>query len=314
MRRDDELQRFKTEINLVHYAESQGYEIDRKESSPASIVMRGPNNDKIVVATDTDGHGIYFSVRDERDNGTIIDFVQRRKGLTLGQVRRDLRPWLTDGGHPHPSPSRKPEPISKDRRRVLAGWFQARPQPPDGLPYLLKRGLRPKVLNDPRFAPRIRIDDHGAAIFPHYDQQGLSGYEIKNNSFTGFARGGKKGLWYSTNLSHAPRLVITESAVDALSHAQITADTDAAYISIGGQPSQEQWELIGSALRKAQRRGTQIIIGTDADPGGDQLAARLSELVPGTTRRERPIAKDWNDQLRELSHRIPGAGPPTPGI
>ena len=95
MQRADELERFKSQINLAEYAQAQGYEIDRKESSRASTVMRS-GGDKIIVATDTDGHGIYFSVRDDADHGSIIDFVQKRQGLNLGQVRKELRPWIGD--------------------------------------------------------------------------------------------------------------------------------------------------------------------------------------------------------------------------
>jgi len=39
--------------------------------------MRHPDGDKIVIArNDTSGAWVYFSVRDDRDNGTIIDFLQ----------------------------------------------------------------------------------------------------------------------------------------------------------------------------------------------------------------------------------------------
>ena len=40
------------------------------------------------------GHYIFFSVRDDNDHGTIIDFLQRRENLSLGAVRQILRPWI----------------------------------------------------------------------------------------------------------------------------------------------------------------------------------------------------------------------------
>ena len=43
----------------------------------------------------------------------------------------------------------------------------------------------------------MRIDSRGNTVFPHFDAAGLCGYEIKNRGFTGFAAGGKKGLWFS---------------------------------------------------------------------------------------------------------------------
>lgn len=44
--------------------------------------MRHPStDDKIVIRVEGDGHWTYFSVRDARDNGTIIDFLQRGSGV-----------------------------------------------------------------------------------------------------------------------------------------------------------------------------------------------------------------------------------------
>ena len=41
--------------------------------------MRSPDGDKVVIAVNgSNGHWIYFSVRDDADNGTIIDFIQNR--------------------------------------------------------------------------------------------------------------------------------------------------------------------------------------------------------------------------------------------
>lgn len=52
--RADELERFKTAINLTEYAAGQGYLLDRRASSRNSVVMRHPNGDKIVIARGED--------------------------------------------------------------------------------------------------------------------------------------------------------------------------------------------------------------------------------------------------------------------
>ncbi len=46
---DDELERFKKEIDLRVYAASQGYVLDHEASGPHSFVMRHPNGDKVVI-------------------------------------------------------------------------------------------------------------------------------------------------------------------------------------------------------------------------------------------------------------------------
>ena len=297
--RADELERFKSRINLTEYMAAQGYQLDKTESSRHSAVMRSPGDDKLIVAKGQDGHWVYFSIRDEADNGSIIDFVQRRQGLNLGQVRRELRLWIGETAE-RPQPAiehyaRTVLPSSPDRQRVACALAKA--PPVERHPYLEGRGIEAKTLADPRFAGMVRLDARGNAVFPHYDQEGLSGYELKNQGFTGFSGGGTKALWHSTNLGQEQRLVLTESAIDALSHAQLYPDPNTAYISLGGNPSPEQMELARSAIAKAQNRGSKVMVGTDADPPGEKLAQRLSDGYSGIER-ALPTSKDWNDQLR----------------
>lgn len=311
MQREDELTRFKTDINLVEYVGSKGYQVIKNESSKASTVMVDGQGDKLIIATAEDGHGIYFSVRDDADNGSIIDFVQRRQGLNLGQVRKELRAWCPGSSSYCPTPEAarqpKPKPSSRDRTQVLAKWMQM--QPAVDHPYLIdERKLTPETLADPRFAGHVRIDGRGNAVFPHFDRQGLTGYELKNEGFTGFANGGEKGLWYSTNRDHAPKIVVVESAIDALSHAQLSGDQEAAYISVGGAMSDKQCNLIADLFAKATERGAIIVLATDADEPGRKLAGQLRDLAPASAtieRQEPPYCKDWNDELKQSAVPAP---------
>lgn len=84
---DHELEEFKG-IDLRAYAASLGYTLDRQESWRGSAVMRNDADDKIIIKRENDGHYVYFNVRDDADNGTIIDFVLRRKCRSLGGVRK----------------------------------------------------------------------------------------------------------------------------------------------------------------------------------------------------------------------------------
>ncbi len=101
-KRGDELEDFKAKINLSQFAATYGYCLDRKSSSRNRAVMVHPAGDKLIVARGEDGHWVFFSVRDQADNGSIIDFVQKREGGTLGDVRNIL-PWLS--GSPTAKPS-----------------------------------------------------------------------------------------------------------------------------------------------------------------------------------------------------------------
>ncbi|MHB8989212.1 MAG: toprim domain-containing protein [Desulfobulbia bacterium] len=301
MQRTDELEQFKTQVNLVEYALTLGYQVDRKESSQNSKVLRHENGDKIVVATGQNGHGIYFSVRDDRDNGSIIDFVQIRTGASLGQIRKTLRPWI-DGAEAPPQqqryPEPKPHPTSRDRQQVILAY--AKTEPVQHQTYLASRGIEDSTLADPRFAGMVRQDARGNAVFPHYDSEGLSGYELKNKGFTGFARGGTKAIWHSNNLATAKRVVIVESAIDGLSHAQLHENSDAAYVSVGGQMNNLQHTLLHRVFERAANQEAEIVIATDNDPAGESLAEEIQRLVPthGQFFRSMPARKDWNAELQ----------------
>jgi hypothetical protein len=175
----------------------------------------------------------------------------------------------------------------------------------DGHPYLEReRGLPPALLALERFAGRIRIDDKGNAVFPHFDAEGLSGYELKNAGFTGFASGGSKALWMSHAMLDDARLIFTESAIDALSHAVLFPDDRARYASIGGKPSPQQLELIRMSVA-AMARDSEIVSAMDNDAEGAKLSEVVRRAVVLTGRADlrftvhEPFGfKDWNDQLR----------------
>ena len=105
-------------------------------------------------------------------------------------------------------PLRKTE---KNRMNVEAAYARMR-DAIDGHPYLEReRALPGALLALERFAGRIRIDARGNAVFPHFDGDGLTGYELKNVGFTGFSSGGTKALWLSNETPEDNKIVFCES-------------------------------------------------------------------------------------------------------
>lgn len=318
--RADELDLFKSQINLSEYAAAQGYTLDRKHSSRNSVAMRGRAGDKIIIARDaTSGHWMYFSVTDDHDNGTIIDFVNHRQRFSLGAIRKVLRPWVGLAADP---PKRVPitayqrdvEPIQKDRAAMLA-QFTAMTPLAHGHPYLEQERHIPRtVLEAPRFARRIYTDRYHNAVFPHHDRAGVCGYEIRNFRFKGFAKGGQKGLWHSTTRPDDTALVITESAIDALSYHTLHRPEQARYFSIAGEMNPLQRELLAAGMAKLQA-GSRVILATDQDAGGGKLARAIRDIAAATGRRDLSVidhrpdqAGDWNDVLRAtLAPSVPQA-------
>jgi hypothetical protein len=303
---DQELERFKTEIDLCAFAASLGYERDGRESSQNCEVMRNSNGDKVVIVKHLDNkgaeHWVYYCVRDERDNGTIIDFLQWRGGGTLGQIRQTLRPWVgkdrrevREYQRPH-----KLRPVSRNRAALLLEWEQATPI--HSLPYLVRRGLGPEVMDFGAFLNCARVDHRGNVLFPHFDEKGLCGFEIKNAGFTGFSVGGSKGLWYSKTDPAARTLVFCESAIDAMSYYVLNHSSALRVMSTGGAISALQLDLIRRAMEKLPA-GSRVVLAFDADEGGDDLAAKVLAVAPPSVfvHRELPpvgMGKDWNDALK----------------
>src|SRR5579863_2450895 len=314
---DAEIESFKVEIDLRAYAASQGYQLDRAESWKGSAVMRHPNGDKVIIKRSaSDGHYVYFSVRQDNDNGSIVDFVQFRNRVSIGVVRKELRPWI--GMPPVPVPSFPPlHKTNKDRIRVETEF--AKMQDATRHPYLEnERALPVSVLQSERFIGRVRIDARSNAIFPHFDANGLCGYEIKNKNFVGYAAGATKGLWLSHEQSQDNRLVICESAIDALSHSVLEPNDRARYASIGGKPSPLQPELLRAAVARMPL-SAEIVSAMDADAEGAKLAGVVRQAVELSGRDDvcfvvqEPFGfKDWNDQLRANVHRCKPALPCRP--
>jgi hypothetical protein len=299
---DSELEAFKSRIDLREYAARLGYELDRRESSRASSVMRN-GGDKIVIKRGADGHYVYFSVRDDADNGTVIDFAQRRKHLNLGQLRKELRPWI--GRAPSPLPLfAKLETSPKDRVAVERAYSQM--QIAGRHPYLeQERKIPPSLLGSSRFAGRIRADGHGNAVFPHFDKFGLCGYELKNKDFTGFAKGGEKGLWESHDQAGDTALVFAESAIDALSHAALFPNQSARYRSIGGAVNDRQPVLIKASIAELPEHA-EVICAMDNDDAGRKLTGLVEHAFSSLPRPDLRFnldlppdtGDDWNQVLK----------------
>lgn len=301
----DELAGFKQEINLIEFAACRGYEADRRESSRGSAVMRHPNGDKIIIAYIQPNKGgrpgwYFFSVRDSADNGSIVDFLQKRGVSNLGEVRKTLRAW---SGSPRPAVLDRVHipalvPVVQDRAAAVLGWEQAHFRA--AVPYLIGRGLDAALMGSPRFADRCRVDRRGNVLFPHHDKAGLCGYEIKNKGFTGYSAGGLKGLWFSACRTTDKFLILAESAIDALSYHVLNPNDHSRYMSTGGKMNPTQPGLIRAAIERMPP-GSVVVSAFDDDTDGQKMADEVKALTPSGVEYRRPlppVGKDWNESLK----------------
>jgi hypothetical protein len=299
--RQDELEEFK-QIDLVTYARSYGYKPVRGETSRNSAALKNESTGhKIVVTRESDGHFVYFSANGGSDSGTIIDFVQKQHGYNMGEVRKHLRGFSPDIATTERSQKAiLLQPTTKSRGDVVKRLtMMPGVSYENGHAYLQRRGLGVDVLTHERFINRIRTGERGEAVFPHYDKEGICGFEQKNQGFTGFSPGGTKGIWISNSSKADTTLFIGESSIDCMSHFAIHKDTSTRYISTGGSWNDKTPELIKEAV--AKHPGNTVILGFDNDDGGKAFEKATRELLKECGKEivtQWPSkGKDWNDQL-----------------
>lgn len=256
--------------------------------------MRGPH-DKIVIAkSSSDEHGVYFTIGQESDSGSVIDFAQARLGGNIGQVRRRLRQWLGESRDLGSLAEARPTPRSLTRDQVAA-TVDARWQamPIYAGPYLASRGLEPATIK----AFGIRQDGHGNACMSHAGISGsVCGWEVKGRGFTGFSAGGVRSLAVGRlDAQQIQRVVVAESFIDVMSYAEMFHRSGDVYASTAGALGERQQEALTAVV--GLEKGIALVAATDADDAGDAMALTLARLAPLRTVRHRPDRKDWNDVL-----------------
>ena len=288
-------------LDMRDFLAGEGYRLDAKESTESSFKMRGPR-DVIILRQRDDGVWQYFNPHDVMDNGTIVQYLQRRRGagFSLGHVKHHLRSaggaaFLRGAVVPHVP--RHVVHAPRDLSHVAARWNTARAV--WGLPYYLgRRGITAETVA--AYAPALRMDRKGNVLFGHTNDNGqIVGYEIAGTEFKGFAKGGVRILCRMGPIDggEPAKLALTESGVDALSLAQLVRRRDTLFLSTGGALSLHTLNAIKATA--ARYPAAEILLGFDADLAGDGYAAAVETALAGRegVRRVMPKAKDWNEQL-----------------
>lgn len=327
--REDELDQIKR-IDLRYIGLELGFEVNDSKTSTGSTCMDHPSGDRIIIGLAPDGHYLWFSVRGTPGSGSAIDLWQQHRGGNLGQVRRDLRAFLGAGGYvPSGTPPLSSKasqqsrmlpnlrPVERDILGVQARYAGFRPLGPHHSYLCDTRGIPPEILAQPQFHARIRVNASGDAVFPHFDDSGLCGYETKGDGFQSFSKGGRKGIWCSVPQPDDLKAVISESALDAISYGVIGGHFRARFLSFSGGMNDQQPRLLQQAMSKMQE-GSVIVAAVDRDDAGDEYVSILEGLFHQLGRddltflEDRPafIGADWND---ELKGRMDSRAQPRPG-
>jgi 5S rRNA maturation endonuclease (ribonuclease M5) len=152
---------------------------------------------------------------------------------------------------------------------------------------------------------QIYIDNHGNAVFVCRSADGeITGAEIKNEDFKGMAAGTNKsgGAFYLTRGEERSRLILTESAIDAISWQKLKPSQNNIIIASTAGVCTKPNVFIDDVLKKHNIKN--VIIGYDSDAAGQKAAAELSAALRAkgiNVEIDKPRLKDWNESIQALA-------------
>lgn len=176
--------------------------------------------------------------------------------------------------------------------------------------YLTGRGLSQDLVAQLRRDGKVWADARGNAVFAALDAAGAPrGAELKGTGaspFSGLAVGSSRedGAFTlrTAGAGETPRsLVLCESAIDAISWAQMNPQADALVASVAGVRG-----TLPRSLAAASEAAQEVVVAFDADGPGESFAERLMTALRALGRQVRRavplLGKDWNDELKGQQH------------
>jgi len=320
-----ELERFKERIDLVEYAQRQGYQI--KAQGKRNDWQHLENGGEHIIVSRKDDKQVYFNPGDDRDKGTIIDFVKTRQHKNLGEVRQHLREYLNEYPEPQKAyatalvPARlegKPKEqgetateaeIEEEKRTRLISEVLGVKRGLTDRTYLYSRSLTDETLDSPAFQGRVfttEKNEHGFrnTAFPLYNEHGLASVEQKNTGYKNLLELPKDGIWVShpTQGKGTPveRLVLNESAIDSMSYHQLkNDDKNTMYIATAGTVTERQTALIQRVIDKQNPQ--ELILADDKDAGGRRFNINyLNDLQPARPFKELANQEAYSEASRPV--------------
>ena len=302
---DTELDLFRSSVNCAAVLENLGrpWKLDLRESTRRALKYRRDEGEVLIVTRE--GRGWWDPQSTAK--GDVFGLVQHLDpSLNFGHVRQVLRRLV--GIAPRYTPAERCRGGEGGTRSVARRWA-ARPHLRPGCgawTYLVEERRLPRaVLELAAQQDALRDGAYGSAWFAHRAGSRVTHVEIRGPDFKGSLRGGDKTLFgLKPGKGQAPRLVITEAPIDALSVAVLEGlRSDTLYVATGGGMGPGTLDALTdacsglSAIPRAQLESA-----VDANRAGDRYAERHAEIARAADipfRRLRPPeGLDWNDVLK----------------
>ena len=311
----------KKELNLVDLVLTLGYQHNRAKSG--SDVEKGkfhtfdykgkPALDQVIIYKAPSGDYLYFNRADDRDKGSVIDFLKNRienpriEGIVAtpgknvwASVIENAKRFLTlppEVRNVSPQLQQRIEPVQRGEGYIPE--FLRKTLPLTDTRYLNARGITAETLASPLFEGRILNHVHegttkaGQAYkftntaFPQLYKDGVVGLEIKANGFKGQAADSlnSAALWLSKTNTKTNTLVVAESAIDALSYHQLKQPTNALYASTSGQLTDNKVAEIKRVIENTNLKTVKLALDNNLE--GHLFDTRL---IAGLARPNTPMS------------------------
>lgn len=290
-------------IPIQTLAKNYGWCVSTKESKNNYLVLRR-GDEKVVANIEGPNH---FWTNNHGAKGSSIDFVMHEECCNLGHARKIMRNLdsfnvtnayqsvVKDSSFLPPTVD-KINPINKFDETLLV------PTTEHVSNYLISRGLAEYTINQMLSQGCIKAYKQSGyfnAALIHRDPDGeIVGAEIRNKGWKAFC-GSKAGFFQIKLGSEYKSLAVTESAIDAMSFAELNPDFEGLIISTSGTLARQQIAAFEKLINRHIK--IHVYLGQDADIAGNHQAVVLQRIVESTgfivTRLKPQIGKDWNEQL-----------------
>ena len=261
-------QKIKEQVELPELLSHFGYNLKKGEHLGKGKWHVFEGDDTLVVFKGRGGDWMYFNAQDDRDKGSVIDWMKNRvssdriagiaqlPGRNLWQSVNDhFRAYRNLPEEQRPRLDLPPIAETAPGEKFHSMYTQ-HCRPLENTAYLEGRGITKSTIANPQFAGRIlnqlyTVQKEGMpaktyvnTAFPAYHEGRVVGLELKGEGFKGQAPESQftRSLWLSKPPEGQPAavMVVSESALDTLSYAQLHPGESALYASTAGTLTQNK--------------------------------------------------------------------------
>lgn len=303
----------RSKISIIELAIANGYVLNRSKGMKWPVLESNFGDKIIIVNPNSISNQGYFNPHDDRDKGTLINFVGNRLGdifprdasLSKEQnINKVLFQWLSLPFRDKLVHS-KTANLSRHGEKVEQAVFSpVLLKPLVDMGYLKARGIAESTIKSAAFHGKVlqcNIGNFCNIAFPYQEtiNGGFVGAEVRNYNFKRHLAGSLRAssVWISNVSKKVKRLIICESAIDCLSYFQIKGEKDDVYVSFGGTITQGQLQSIFRIVQQLFNDDTsRVFIAVDNDKMGEEYSKKLLEVIPDAVI-QYPKGKDFNEEL-----------------